>query len=573
MYFVVEREQVKRPPLHPNCRSTLIPYIELRDQDGNVIEDETDRPAAAEDFVQKAKERYEADHPGKKWDDLAATTRDKYYYKEQEIYDKEHGERGASWKHVSSSTTFKDYFENQPDDFKRSWLGEKRYELYKDGKLKFDQLVKPDSGYVVPVSELGQKDGPDMPPTVPSSTKPPGSPKDGDNTSNNPDIEDSAEKNVLEQSDGKGYNSKHGKELERQARDAAEKKSIREQNKGKYTADELKNPNQILTVEDFNAAFEEKKKYFDEIEKPVREKAEQELRELEARKDTITEEERKKEEAKIRLPLDVVVERRRRAILDTIWPDTNPNSDNRKALKKNDNISQDRFVPSAIHPDWYWDTDTKRIVNISGIPSTQSARQYAKADKKVTRRFRQGKDLFGRMLDNMGIDVSPYVEDVEFHGIRDRGYFAEVNLVKTAGRNFLSNDLIILSNKKRRATAATVAHELTHFLESHIPNLRSRVKLLYLTLVDNGNGGLNIQKRIPGSGTAVRRRGRTIIENAEYYRDANIPVPNVYCMRDYGQCEGKELLSVFVTAMIEEPERIVAEYPEYFNAMMDCLKQ
>lgn len=149
-----ERDQVKRPPLHPNCRSTLIPYIELRDQDGNVIEDETDRAAAEEDFVQKAKERYEGDNPGKKWDDLAPSTRDKYYYKEQEIYDNNNGRKGASWKHVPASTTFKDYFENQPDDFKKSWLGAKRYELYKAGKIQFGDLVKPDTGYTVSLDEL-----------------------------------------------------------------------------------------------------------------------------------------------------------------------------------------------------------------------------------------------------------------------------------------------------------------------------------------------------------------------------------------------------------------------------------
>ena len=152
-----ERDQVKRPPLHPNCRSTLIPYIELKDENGNVIEDETDRAAAAEDFVQKAKERYEANHPGKKWDDLAASTRDKYYYDEQKIYDAEHDERGASWKHVPASTTFKEYLESQPEEFQRSWLGEKRFELYKKGKLNVGNLVNPDSGHIVSIKDLGGK--------------------------------------------------------------------------------------------------------------------------------------------------------------------------------------------------------------------------------------------------------------------------------------------------------------------------------------------------------------------------------------------------------------------------------
>lgn len=153
-----EREQVKRPPLHPNCRSTLIPYIELRDKDGNIIEDEDSRPMANADFDQYAREQYEKKYPGKKFSDLAQTTRDNYYYKAQNQYEKETGK--PAYSQTSGKTTFKDYFENQPDDFKRSWLGEKRFELYKDGKLKFDKLVKPDSGYVVPLSELDPKDEP-----------------------------------------------------------------------------------------------------------------------------------------------------------------------------------------------------------------------------------------------------------------------------------------------------------------------------------------------------------------------------------------------------------------------------
>ena len=48
--------QARRPPIHPNCRCTLIPYVELKDDEGNVVDVDTERPAANADFDQLAKE-------------------------------------------------------------------------------------------------------------------------------------------------------------------------------------------------------------------------------------------------------------------------------------------------------------------------------------------------------------------------------------------------------------------------------------------------------------------------------------------------------------------------------------
>jgi hypothetical protein len=52
------------------------------------------------------------------------------------------------------NTSFKEYFESQPESFKRSWLGPKCYELYKEGKYNPMSLGNPDTGYRVPVEDL-----------------------------------------------------------------------------------------------------------------------------------------------------------------------------------------------------------------------------------------------------------------------------------------------------------------------------------------------------------------------------------------------------------------------------------
>lgn len=151
-----QTDQIKRPPLHPNCRSTLIPYLEIRDEDGNLIEDPVGRPAANADFDKLAEDAYNKQARDKGWNrrysDLSASTRLRYYYKAQKDYEAETGK--PAYRNVSGKTTFRDYFEKQPEEFKRSWLGSTRYQLYKDGKLNFEQLVKSDAGHIVSIEEL-----------------------------------------------------------------------------------------------------------------------------------------------------------------------------------------------------------------------------------------------------------------------------------------------------------------------------------------------------------------------------------------------------------------------------------
>lgn len=145
-----EAAQVKRPPLHPNCRCTVIPYIDM----GPELEGE--RPAANADFDKLAEEAYnkQAKEKGlkRRYEDLSPSTRLKYYYQAQKDYTKKTGK--PAYRQVKGDMTFKDYFDNQDAAFQKAWLGPKRYALYQQGKYNPLQLGNPDTGYVVPLKEL-----------------------------------------------------------------------------------------------------------------------------------------------------------------------------------------------------------------------------------------------------------------------------------------------------------------------------------------------------------------------------------------------------------------------------------
>ncbi len=126
-----EMKHARRPPLHPNCRSTLIPVVDLIDPEtGEKIEETAERPAQNAD---------------------------------------------GTYSQVAAKTTFKDYFESQPETFQREWLGEKRFELWKSGKLKFEDLAKPATSYRATTADL-----------TPPTEKPKETAASDDKTSNAP---------------------------------------------------------------------------------------------------------------------------------------------------------------------------------------------------------------------------------------------------------------------------------------------------------------------------------------------------------------------------------------------------
>ncbi|EXB07240.1 minor capsid protein [Acinetobacter baumannii] len=92
------------PPLHPNCRSILVPV----EKDGALV---GQRP-----FVMD--ERRVKDIPKEERDQLIGQ--------------------------MDANITFKEFFKKTDDFFQKEWLGPKRYKLFKEGKFDFEKFFDPD---------------------------------------------------------------------------------------------------------------------------------------------------------------------------------------------------------------------------------------------------------------------------------------------------------------------------------------------------------------------------------------------------------------------------------------------
>ncbi|MCZ0698897.1 minor capsid protein [Acinetobacter baumannii] len=95
------------PPLHPNCRSELVPVK----KDGQLI---GERP-----FVMD----------------------------ERRVKDIPKEERSQLIGQLDANTTFKEFFKKTDDFFQREWLGPKRFKLYKDGIFDFDKFFDPEGRF------------------------------------------------------------------------------------------------------------------------------------------------------------------------------------------------------------------------------------------------------------------------------------------------------------------------------------------------------------------------------------------------------------------------------------------
>lgn len=109
---------IRRPPLHPHCRSTLLGV----DADGKI--------AGLRPFV--------ADNRAVK--DIPKDQRD--------------GKIGQ----VDANTSYKNWFKRQDETFQRNWLGKTRYELYKSGQYPLDKFIDPLSGKPFTIAELKKMD-------------------------------------------------------------------------------------------------------------------------------------------------------------------------------------------------------------------------------------------------------------------------------------------------------------------------------------------------------------------------------------------------------------------------------
>lgn len=101
--WLINDPSVRRPPLHPNCRSTLVGV----DADGNL--------GGMRPFV--------------------ADTR--------KVKDIPKNQREGIIGQVEANTKFADWFKYQDDEFQRNWLGKTRFELYKKEDFKIDKFVDP----------------------------------------------------------------------------------------------------------------------------------------------------------------------------------------------------------------------------------------------------------------------------------------------------------------------------------------------------------------------------------------------------------------------------------------------
>ena len=99
----IESPKIRRPPLHPNCRSVLAGV----DADGNL--------AGKRPFVMD----------------------------ERKVKDIPKDQRDGIIGQLDANTSFKQFFDKADDFFQREWLGEKRYKLFKEGNYSLDKFVDP----------------------------------------------------------------------------------------------------------------------------------------------------------------------------------------------------------------------------------------------------------------------------------------------------------------------------------------------------------------------------------------------------------------------------------------------
>lgn len=141
-----ELDEVRKPPLHPNCRSTLIPLVD--------DEPSGTRPSANADFNKKGQELHAQSQSGKSWDELTPASREKWYYKAI----KEHEAQGKqAFTTVRAKTDFATFLKNSPAEFQKDYLGEARYRLYKSGKFPINKFVDINTGKKLTLADLERK--------------------------------------------------------------------------------------------------------------------------------------------------------------------------------------------------------------------------------------------------------------------------------------------------------------------------------------------------------------------------------------------------------------------------------
>ena len=138
-------------PLHHQCRCVLLPVTPASD-----YADEQ-RPMANADFMAEAKRNYSAKYPDKNFDDLATSTKKKYYYQAMHEYEARTG--NPAYTQSDGAVSFRDYFnEHMTEQQRKDWLGPERYKLWKRGGIFLDKFIPPYPQKRMTVEELKKLD-------------------------------------------------------------------------------------------------------------------------------------------------------------------------------------------------------------------------------------------------------------------------------------------------------------------------------------------------------------------------------------------------------------------------------
>lgn len=124
---------VPRLPLHDGCRCVLLPVTDMHEINSSK------RPAEASDFWHDAAVRYARKYPNKSWEKLSASTKLKYYYEEQKIFEQETGR--PAFEEIPQNTNFSDWLRTKPEELQRRYLGELRAKLFIEYNLNLIDFV------------------------------------------------------------------------------------------------------------------------------------------------------------------------------------------------------------------------------------------------------------------------------------------------------------------------------------------------------------------------------------------------------------------------------------------------
>lgn len=147
--------QAPQPPLHPNCRSVIVPVIDgLEDflVDRPSVPGHNFRQEAREDYIEKWKEKGLTEKEARaKWNDLS-NGRINALINEQK---RKFSDEAAA--PVPGNTTYDEWLRRQPEGFQNEVLGKTRAEAFRNGAT-LDQFIDANSNQPLTIAEMKEKE-------------------------------------------------------------------------------------------------------------------------------------------------------------------------------------------------------------------------------------------------------------------------------------------------------------------------------------------------------------------------------------------------------------------------------